>query len=118
MFDRIMTNEMFEHMKNYEKLFEKVSQWLKPKTGLIFIHVFCHRQFPYEFKVKESSNADWMGRNYFTGGSMPSFDTFLFFQKHMSIEKTWIINGVHYSKVLKMTPLVGFVISKINFSDA
>lgn len=100
-FDRILTNEMFEHMKNYERLFEKVSRWLKPKTGLIFIHVFCHRQFPYEFKVKESSNADWMGRNYFTGGSMPSFDTFLFFQKHLAIENTWMINGVHYSKTLE-----------------
>jgi len=100
-FDRIVTNEMFEHMKNYEKLFEKVSKWLKPDTGLLFIHVFCHRQFPYEFKVKESSNADWMARNYFTGGSMPSFDTFLFFQKHLAIENTWMINGVHYSKTLE-----------------
>ena len=50
-FDRIVTNEMFEHMKNYEKLFEKVSKWLKPETGLLFIHVFCHRFYPYQFKV-------------------------------------------------------------------
>lgn len=111
---------MFEHMKNYEKLFEKVSKWLKPKSGLLFIHVFCHRNFPYQFKVntffkifsnlqkfpyfkkfkvKDSNNADWMARNFFTGGSMPSFDTFLFFQKHLAIKNTWMINGVHYSKV-------------------
>jgi len=100
-FDRIVTNEMFEHMKNYEKLFEKVSKWLKPETGLLFIHVFCHRFFPYQFKVKDSNNADWMGRNYFTGGSMPSFDTFLYFQKHLAIQNTWMINGVHYSKTLE-----------------
>ena len=111
---------MFEHMKNYEKLFEKVSKWLKPKSGILFIHVFCHRNFPYQFKVKirqrqttfnsgvrllskikvkDSNNADWMARNFFTGGSMPSFDTFLFFQKHLAIQNTWMINGVHYSKV-------------------
>ena len=116
---------MFEHMKNYEKLFEKVSKWLKPKSGLLFIHVFCHRNFPYQFKVnnsffkifsnfrkfsylkkfkvKDSNNADWMARNFFTGGSMPSFDTFLFFQKHLAIKNTWMINGVHYSKVSTAT---------------
>ena len=55
-FDRIVTNEMFEHMKNYEKLFEKVSKWLKPKSGILFIHVFCHRNFPYQFKVKKFFN--------------------------------------------------------------
>ena len=123
-FDRIVTNEMFEHMKNYEKLFEKVSKWLKPKSGILFIHVFCHRNFPYQFKVnsflqifsivqkfsylkkfkvKDSNNADWMARNFFTGGSMPSFDTFLFFQKHLAIKNTWMINGVHYSKVSTAT---------------
>ena len=90
---------MFEHMKNYEKLFEKVSKWLKPDTGLLFIHVFCHKNFPYEFKVKSSNNADWMARNFFTGGTMPAFDTFLFFQKHLAIQNTWMVNGVHYSKV-------------------
>jgi len=100
-FDRIVTNEMFEHMKNYEKLFEKVSKWLKPETGLLFIHVFCHRFYPYQFKVKNSNNADWMARNYFTGGSMPSFDTFLYFQKHLAIQNTWMVNGVHYSKTLE-----------------
>merc|ERR1712127_398271 len=72
-FDRIVTNEMFEHMKNYDRLFEKVSKWLKPETGLLFIHVFCHRNYPYQFKVKSSNNADWMAKNYFTGGSMPSY---------------------------------------------
>ena len=90
---------MFEHMKNYEKLFEKVSKWLKPDTGLLFIHVFCHKNFPYEFKVKSSNNADWMARNFFTGGTMPAFDTFLFFQKNLAIQNTWMVNGVHYSKV-------------------
>ena len=48
-----------------------------------------------------------MARNFFTGGSMPSFDTFLFFQKHLAIQSTWMINGVHYSKVygVNFTPI-------------
>ena len=114
-FDRIVTNEMFEHMKNYDRLFEKVSKWLKPETGLLFIHVFCHRNYPYQFKVKSSNNADWMAKNYFTGGSMPSYgqfdrvvlvdfndflDTFLFFQRNLRIQNTWVMNGTHYSKVI------------------
>ena len=105
---------MFEHMKNYDRLFEKVSKWLKPETGLLFIHVFCHRNYPYQFKVKSSNNADWMAKNYFTGGSMPSYgqfdravlvdfneflDTFLFFQRNLRIQNTWMMNGIHYSKV-------------------
>ena len=53
--------------------------------------------------MKDSNNADWMARNFFTGGSMPSFDTFLFFQKHLAIKNTWMINGVHYSKVNSVT---------------
>ena len=53
--------------------------------------------------MKDSNNADWMARNFFTGGSMPSFDTFLFFQKHLAIKNTWMINGVHYSKVSTAT---------------
>ena len=66
-FDRIVTNEMFEHMKNYEKLFEKVSKWLKPETGLLFIHVFCHRFFPYQFKVntfkiRQSQQCSFQGK--------------------------------------------------------
>jgi len=100
-FDRIVTNEMFEHMKNYDRLFEKVSKWLKPETGLLFIHVFCHRNYPYQFKVKSSNNADWMAKNYFTGGSMPSYDTFLFFQRNLRIQNTWMMNGTHYSKTLE-----------------
>ncbi|KAI9204086.1 S-adenosyl-L-methionine-dependent methyltransferase [Polychytrium aggregatum] len=95
-FDRILSIEMFEHMKNYSLLFQKVSTWLKPETGRLFIHVFCHRVMPYDFKTEDDDS--WMARNFFTGGTMPSEDLFLFFQEHVSVVNRWIVNGTNYGK--------------------
>ena len=64
-FDRVITIEMFEHMKNYKKLLAKVSHWVKPETGRLFIHVFCHKDCPYDFKVEDDNS--WMAKYFFTG---------------------------------------------------
>ncbi|KAI9204087.1 S-adenosyl-L-methionine-dependent methyltransferase [Polychytrium aggregatum] len=93
-FDRILSIEMFEHMKNYSLLFQKVSTWLKPETGRLFIHVFCHRVMPYDFKTEDDDS--WMARNFFTGGTMPSEDLFLFFQEHITLVNRWTIDGTNY----------------------
>lgn len=94
-FDRIVSIEMFEHIRNYQGLFKKISTWLKPE-GLLFVHIFCHRYLIYPFNTEGSDN--WMGKYFFSGGQMPSADTFLFFQEHLNIQKRWINNGQHYEK--------------------
>ncbi|KAL4225156.1 hypothetical protein ACF0H5_015849 [Mactra antiquata] len=99
-FDRIISIEMFEHMKNYEILMQRVSSWLKP-SGKLFIQVLCHRQHPYAFDTKQGSDTEWMAKNFFTGGTMPSVDLYLYFQNGVKIEDYWIINGVNYSKTLE-----------------
>lgn len=94
-FDRIVSVEMFEHMRNYEKLLEKVSSFLNP-GGKLFVHIFTHRDFAYKFEVVDES--DWMSKYFFTGGIMPSDHLLLYFDTHFTIEQHWRVSGMHYSK--------------------
>ena len=94
-FHRVVSVEMFEHMRNYRLLFERIHGWLKPE-GRFFMHIFCHRDVPYLFEDRDVS--DWMSRHFFSGGMMPSRDLPLFFQEHLSIEEQWQWSGLHYER--------------------
>lgn len=99
-FDRVVSLEMFEHMRNWRLLFSRVASWLK-EDGKFFMHVFCHRNAPYFFADTTSTDdRDWMGRYFFAGGLMPSFDLPLSFQEDLSLKERWQWNGEHYSKTL------------------
>jgi cyclopropane-fatty-acyl-phospholipid synthase len=94
-FDRIVSVEMFEHMRNYENLLGKVAGWLKA-DGKLFVHIFCHKQLAYPFETEGEDN--WMGRYFFTGGLMPAQDTLLHFQKDLQLQTQWHLSGSHYQK--------------------
>lgn len=94
-FDRLVSVEMFEHVRNYQQLFEKCASWLKPEA-LMFVHVFCHREIAYPFEVR--GDEDWMAKYFFTGGMMPSEDLFLHFQDHLRIVQHWRVPGRHYGQ--------------------
>ncbi|MEM6455350.1 MAG: cyclopropane-fatty-acyl-phospholipid synthase family protein [Acidobacteriota bacterium] len=94
-FDRVVSIEMFEHMRNYRTLFERISGWLAD-DGRLFVHIFCHKDIAYPFEVRDEN--DWMARYFFTGGMMPSADLLPRMADAMEIEERWMVNGAHYQK--------------------
>ncbi|GIX33246.1 MAG: cyclopropane-fatty-acyl-phospholipid synthase [Lysobacterales bacterium] len=92
-FDRCVSVEMFEHVRNYETLMGRIASWLKP-GGKLFVHIFCHRRYHYPFEDERGD--DWMARHFFTGGLMPAPETLLWFQNGLRIEDRWLLSGMHY----------------------
>lgn len=94
-FDRVVSVEMFEHLKNYELLFRNIARWLKP-GGLLFTHIFTHHALSYHFVARDST--DWMSRYFFTGGQMPAHDLLMQFQDDLKLVTDWQVNGRHYQQ--------------------
>ncbi len=100
-YERVMSVEMFEHMRNYALLLERVRGWLAD-DGRAFIHIFCHRRFGYPFEEEVGEDGNWMGRYFFSGGVMPSFDVFEQFTDHLRPEQQWWVNGRHYERTCNL----------------
>ena len=94
-FDRVISIEMFEHMRNYDELLKRIDGWLK-QNGKLFVHIFSHKEVAYPFEDK--GDGDWMARAVFSGGQMPSHRLLMSFRDRMKLENDWRVSGTHYEK--------------------
>ena len=94
-FDRVVSIEMFEHVRNHKELFRRIAGWLKDE-GKLFTHIFCHREWTYKFQDEDSS--DWMSRYFFSGGIMPGNDLFSEYQNDLQLQEQWKWDGTHYQR--------------------
>ena len=97
-FDRIVSIEMFEHLRNYKLVLNSLNSLLK-QDGRLFVHIFCHKELTYFYEIKNSY--DWMTKYFFEGGIMPSQDIFKYFDDELEVINQWHVNGNHYAKTCK-----------------
>lgn len=96
-FDRIVTIEMLEHVRNHARVFKRIANWLK-SDGKLFVHVFSHHTYAYPFET--DGDKDWMARYFFSGGIMPSHNLFSNYDQYLKITNDWQHSGTHYQKTL------------------
>ncbi len=94
-FDRIVSVEMFEHMRNWELLLHRLEECLA-EDGRLFLHVFCHRRATYAYETDGADN--WLGRHFFTGGMMPAADYLRRLDMPFDVEEEWSWDGTHYQR--------------------
>jgi cyclopropane-fatty-acyl-phospholipid synthase len=97
-FDRIVSVEMFEHMRNHEQLINRIAGWLKPE-GKLFVHIFVHKNATYKFEIKDDT--DWMSKYFFSGGIMPSEHYFYYLNLDLKLNRHWCVSGTHYAKTAR-----------------
>lgn len=97
-FDRVVSVEMFEHMRNWTELLKRINQWLKP-DGKLFIHIFVHRELAYLFN--DAGEVNWMAEHFFKEGMMPSESLLTLINSDMVVDRHWRVNGCHYARTLR-----------------
>jgi cyclopropane-fatty-acyl-phospholipid synthase len=93
-YNRIVSIECLEHCRGYSLLFEKLSKILND-DGFCFFQLLAHTK-----ETMIMSPNTWLGRNFFSGGTIPRIDLFSKFNKHLKVFDSQVISGKEYSKTL------------------
>ena len=94
-FDRVVSVEMFEHVRNHEDLLARIATWLVP-DGQLFVHIFCHRDLAYTFETEGEEN--WMGTALFLGRHHARQGFVSEVPRRHDRAKQWWIPGTHYAR--------------------
>lgn len=97
-YDRVVSVEMFEHMRNWPELLRRINGWLN-RDGRLFVHIFVNRELAYLFN--DSGEVNWMAEHFFKEGMMPSENLLTLTNSDMVVERMWRVNGQHYAKTLR-----------------
>ena len=100
-FDRVVSVECLEHLKNYGVALARLGGALRP-GGSLFVHVFVHDTMGYHFTP--AGPTDWMARHFFSGGTMPAFHLLPRFaggDTGLTLARQWAVNGTQYARTLE-----------------
>lgn len=96
-FDRVLSVELFEHLRNHEEMLRRIAGWLAP-GGRLFVHLFAHREIPLVFDGTDKESM--IERACFAGAMIPAEGLLPGCDRDLVVTERWSVGGLEYAKTL------------------